>query len=118
MFSIPNVIFCYRENLEWSLTTASVVVSNETERFNTYSKLTLSLDVERKTYSIYWLTVFLPIILLSGMSLLVFFIPTGSKEKVTYISVVCLSYLLLYVKTMEGIPTTHTVPLLSMYRIS
>lgn len=97
----------------WSITSANIAISEtNSSLWDNHSKLNITLNFERVN-PVYGIAVLLPVVVVSGLSLLVFLVPAGSEEKLTYISVVCLSYLLLHVKAMEGIPSVSSVPLIS-----
>lgn len=115
---ILTMISFHRDNPIWSLTSTDVSTSQVSTFANSsvprlHPKITFTFHLERKESQTYSLTLFLPMVLLSGLMLMTFFVPSGSQEKVTFSAVVCLSYLLLYVRQMADMPHSESIPVLS-----
>lgn len=58
------------------------------------------------------MTIFTLIILVCGLSLLAFVVPVQGNERLAYVTVLLLTYIIIYISVLDGIPESSQISLL------
>ncbi|GFS21488.1 neuronal acetylcholine receptor subunit alpha-3 [Elysia marginata] len=105
----------YTPNGLWDITNASLTTPNITVRWRTVTSILVSFDLKRKPAFLI-LSTMLPVVFLSLLNLLVFFIPVDSGEKISYGITVLLALALFLSIMSEMLPSSsESLPLIMYY---
>ena len=101
----------YSENPEWELLRTIM----ETKKEGSFPGIQLKISIKRR-YEFFLINIFCPILLLTFLSTMVFFLPVDSGERMGY-SVSCLLSIMVYLTVMaETLPrTSNPVPFLAIF---
>ncbi|WAQ96939.1 ACH10-like protein [Mya arenaria] len=78
-------------------------------------RLSYTINLRRNASRFYWLMVFVPVILLSAVSLLTFLLPADGNEKATFPIITLLIYVTFYLSLLQDIPCNNQITILSAY---
>ncbi|XP_053392657.1 neuronal acetylcholine receptor subunit alpha-3-like [Mercenaria mercenaria] len=108
----------YHENSKFDIVETNVEAAQNNETRNgltrTYSKVTFYITVRRHT-QFYGLTITLPLVLLSALTILTFLLPVESGEKANYSVTLLLMIVVFYTAALEYIPVFTGVSVLVGY---
>ncbi|OWA52233.1 Acetylcholine receptor subunit beta-like 2 [Hypsibius exemplaris] len=105
----------YKPSIEWDILKVSAVRETEIYDYGPWIYITYSMIIRRKTL-FYTVNFVIPCVLISSLTIFIFYVPSDSGEKVTLCTSILLSltvFLLLLAKTIP--PTSFAVSLLGRY---
>ncbi|XP_052262869.1 neuronal acetylcholine receptor subunit alpha-10-like [Dreissena polymorpha] len=112
----------YQENSQWRILSSSVSKSeyetSSASHSRNFSRLTYTLRLQRSGSALYGMTIFTLIILVCGLSLLAFVVPVQGNERLAYTIVLLLTYIIIYISVLDGIPEPSQISVLSVYMLT
>ncbi|XP_055334768.1 acetylcholine receptor subunit alpha-like 1 isoform X2 [Paramacrobiotus metropolitanus] len=105
----------YKPSIEWDILEASAMRRKEVFSYGTFVDITYTIEIRRKAL-FYTVNLMIPCVLISFLTVFVFYLPIDSGEKVTLCISILLSLTVFILLLAEIIPPTSlAVPLMGRY---